>query len=100
MNFIRFNVVVLYLLAIAFVISAAIVVSGLGLSSLHLCYAAVILCLCYYVGSKVAMYIFLIERAHSIRAPYLRRHRDWLWLATMFSILIGFSVLAVSINTV
>lgn len=45
----------LYLLCLAFVFSAAIVESGLGLSNLSICYSAIIVCLVFYVGSKVVM---------------------------------------------
>lgn len=41
------------------------------------------------------MYMFLIERAHALRAPYCRRLADWIWLVSMIAILLGFGGIAV-----
>lgn len=117
-------VLILFVLSISFVTSAAIVEAGLGLSSPSACHAAVIICLAFYVGSKVTMYVnsvvctfaelpvamvvpmmrlsltglyryvFLVERAHALRAPYMRRCRDWIWLAGMLTIGCGFGTIA------
>ncbi|EON66011.1 hypothetical protein W97_05254 [Coniosporium apollinis CBS 100218] len=95
MNFIRLLVVMLYLLCLAFVFSAAVIESGLGLSNLSICYSAIIVCLVFYVGSKVVMYMFLVERAHALRAPYLRRTRDWIWLFGMIIVVTGFGSIAI-----
>lgn len=40
-------------------------------------------------------YIFLVERAHAIRAPYVRRTSDWIWLFGMFVIVTGFGSIAI-----
>ena len=74
--------------------AAAIVETGLGLETLTTCRAAILVCLVFYVGSKVLMYVFLIERAHSVRAPYISRSKDWLWLAGMIFIFLGFGTVA------
>jgi hypothetical protein len=55
MNLTRILVLILYTLAICFVTSAAIVESGLSLSSPAICHSAIIICLAFYVGSKVTM---------------------------------------------
>ena len=34
--------------------------------------------------------MFLVERAHALRAPYLGRTRDWIWLCSMILVLTGF----------
>ncbi len=41
------------------------------------------------------MYIFLTERAHALRAPYLRRSRDWIWVLSMAVIALGFGSITV-----
>lgn len=111
----------------AFVLSAALLVSsqaklelpsdyvqetGLGLSYPRVCQTAIIICLVFYVGSKVIMYmprqrtldciqadmyryLFLVERAHAIRAPKLSRFKDWLWIASNLFIAVGFGSIAV-----
>ncbi|OCK98041.1 uncharacterized protein K441DRAFT_740930, partial [Cenococcum geophilum 1.58] len=103
MDFIRPIVVTLYMLAVAFVIAAAIVESGLGLCSFTICRTAILICLVFYVSSKVTIllysngntYILLVERAHVLRAPYLRRAHDWIWLARMIVVASGFGTIIV-----
>lgn len=40
-------------------------------------------------------YIFLVERAYALRAPYMRRMNDSIWLLSMFAILCGFGSIAI-----
>lgn len=40
-------------------------------------------------------YMFLIERAHALKAPYIRRIHDWTWLLGMFLVGTGFGATAV-----
>jgi len=40
-------------------------------------------------------YIFLAERAHALRAPYLRRAHDWIRLARMIVVASGFGTITV-----
>lgn len=48
--------------------------------------------LLYYNGNRD---IFLVERAHALRAPYLRRAHDWIWLARMIVVASGFGTITV-----
>ena len=41
------------------------------------------------------MYIFLIERAHALRAAYVRRTHDWIWVLGIAAISIGFGTIAI-----
>ncbi|KAF2659075.1 hypothetical protein K491DRAFT_592012 [Lophiostoma macrostomum CBS 122681] len=91
----RILVLVLYTLAICFVTSATVVESGLSLSSPSICHSAIVICLAFYVSSKATMYIFLVERAHVLRAPYIGRAHDWIWLVGMLSIATGFGSIAI-----
>ncbi|KAF1850842.1 uncharacterized protein K460DRAFT_328129 [Cucurbitaria berberidis CBS 394.84] len=86
----------LYFFSMAFVFSAAVAESGLGLSSYNVCRGAVILCLAFYTSSKVIMYLILVERAHALRAPYMRRTYDWLWITGTLSIAAVFGTIAVT----
>lgn len=36
-----------------------------------------------------------VERAHTIRAPYKKRTKDYLWLASMVLVVVGFGVIAI-----
>ena len=40
-------------------------------------------------------YIFLLERARIVRAPFMPRHKDWLWISGMVAICGGFGSVAV-----
>lgn len=95
MNIVRVIVSLMYLFGMCFIASAAILQSGLGLASYSDCYSAIIICLIFYVGSKVFMYLFLVERAHVIRAPYKRRMSDKVWLICMTVVCLGFGIIAV-----
>lgn len=48
-------VLFLFFCALSFIFSAAVVESGQGLRSHHLCYSAAIICLVFYTGNKLTM---------------------------------------------
>ncbi|KAL5399238.1 hypothetical protein PMIN06_000986 [Paraphaeosphaeria minitans] len=85
----------LFLFAICFIFATVVVESGQNLTSSNLCYSAIIICLVFYTTNKLAIYIFLLERARIVRAPFMRRHRDWLWICGMFIICAGFGTVAI-----
>ena len=60
-NWIRLIIILLYIFAICFVFTAAILTSGLGLTSNRDCYTAVFACLVFYFGNKIIMYMFLVR---------------------------------------
>ncbi|KAF2004433.1 hypothetical protein P154DRAFT_426697 [Amniculicola lignicola CBS 123094] len=95
LNFTRVLVLIQNFLALSFVTSAAIVESGMGLATQTICHSAVMICLGFYVGGKVTMYVFLVERAHAMRAPYMQRLHDWIWLLGMFTVGAGFGSIAI-----
>ena len=95
MNTVRALVLLIYLVGVSFVISAAILQLGLGMDSLTRCKTAIYLCLVFYVGGKVIIYIFLVERAHAIRASHYDRLQDRIWIAGMLIVLSGFGTIAV-----
>ncbi|KAI9847806.1 MAG: hypothetical protein M1837_001699 [Sclerophora amabilis] len=68
---------------------------GFGLTTLQRCHSAVLLCLAFYVGSKMIIYMFLIERAHAIRVSRLTRFEDTWWLLSMLCLLCGFGTIAI-----
>ncbi|KAI8940790.1 hypothetical protein NX059_002054 [Plenodomus lindquistii] len=95
-NFTQVLVLLLFAFSLSFVVSAAIVTVGLDLATLNICRGAVILCLAFYVGSKITLYIFFVERAHALRAPFMRRHHDLVWLFGMVAIAFGFGSTAIA----
>lgn len=68
LTFVRMLNFLLYLIGIAFIVIAAILESGLDLHTLPSCRAAIYVCLFFYVGSKICVQLFLIERVHVIRS--------------------------------
>jgi hypothetical protein len=84
----------LYTFAITFVATAAILQSGLDLSTLASCRTAVYLCLVFYVGSKVLVQLFLVERAHAVRYRLKRRRQDCVWVVSIAIIVLGFGTIA------
>ncbi|KAF2729717.1 hypothetical protein EJ04DRAFT_446679 [Polyplosphaeria fusca] len=86
---------VLFFFALSFIFSAAVVESGLGLPTHAVCYGAAIICLVFYTGNKLTIYIFLLERARVVRAPFVSRLRDWIWVGGMIVICCGFGTIAI-----
>ncbi|KAL1613935.1 hypothetical protein SLS54_010145 [Diplodia seriata] len=95
MNFVRQLVVLMYILGIIFIVALAILSNGLGIRTYADCHAAIIMCLAFYMGSKLLLYLFLVERAHVIRAPSTRRLSDKVWLTGMAIVCLGFGALSV-----
>ena len=91
-NFIRVLTTLIYLLGIFFILAAGILIDGTDLSSEKQCHAGILLCLVFYVGGKVVLYLFLVERAHLIRA--IPRKHDWMFFAGILIIACGFGPIA------
>ncbi|KAF1926397.1 uncharacterized protein M421DRAFT_7010 [Didymella exigua CBS 183.55] len=89
-------VLILYFLALAFIFSSAIMLAGQGLFNHNLCFSATWICLILYTACKGTIYIFIVERIHAVRAPFVRRTRDWLYWSLM-AIVVG-SFFGVAIN--
>ncbi|EUC40290.1 hypothetical protein COCMIDRAFT_41354 [Bipolaris oryzae ATCC 44560] len=70
------------------VISGAILVYGLNLTTSKQCRASITVCLFLYFSSKVLLYIFYLERIHIARQPLARRHNR-IWIGGMI-MTIGF----------
>ncbi|KAF2434903.1 hypothetical protein EJ08DRAFT_569705, partial [Tothia fuscella] len=95
MSFMRCLVIAMYITGLNFVAAGAIIETGMGMNSPILCRAGTYICLSFYLISKVLMYMFIVERAHSIRAPYTRRFHDWVWCGWMGVLVVGFTSLSV-----
>ncbi|KAI9799678.1 MAG: hypothetical protein M1825_004413 [Sarcosagium campestre] len=78
-----------------FIASAALLQVGIGLDTVSRCRIAIDLCLVFYVGGKVILYMFLVERAHAIRASRYKRYRDIVWISSTAIVLLGFGTIAV-----
>lgn len=92
--FIRSLVNAIYICALCFLISTGILLSGWDLRTTRLCRAAIDLCLVFYVGDKVIVYLFLLERIRQFKDP-IRRHQDIIWVFGTIVILAGFGTIGV-----
>lgn len=82
---------IIYVLAICLISSTGILIFAWDFTNETLCKWAIYVCLIFYLGSKVAMYLFLVERAHLIRC--LPRARDMVFLLGTTIVLLGFGAL-------
>lgn len=81
MTFIRSLVFMLYICAIVFVTTVALLFTGLNLKTQRHCKAAIYICLVFYVSCKILVQMFLVERAHAARYMLKQRRDDWMWYA-------------------
>ena len=70
----------LYICAMTFVVTVALLDTGLTLT-LFTCTAAIYICLTFYVSCKILVQMFLVERAHAGRYMLKQRRDDWMWYA-------------------
>ncbi|KAF3037668.1 hypothetical protein E8E12_007052 [Didymella heteroderae] len=89
-------VLILYFLVFAFNFSSAIMLAGQGLFNHNLCFSASWICLIFYTACKGMIYVFIVERIHVVRAPFVRRTHDWLYWCLMVMVVASF--LGVAIN--
>ena len=88
-------VLLMYWVALFFIIGLAVLLQGVGMLSYKLCHAGISLCLVGYVAIIALRYIFLVERAHSLRRP-LYRLKDWVWVSGMALLGFGFGAIAIA----
>ncbi|KAF2226123.1 hypothetical protein BDZ85DRAFT_192214, partial [Elsinoe ampelina] len=95
-TFINSLVLALYFMSAAFVFSAALLQTGLNIDDVGACNAAVYCCVVFYFISKGFIQLFLIERAHAIRAHKFFRRHDKIYIALLAAILVGFGSIMVA----
>lgn len=76
-------VLALYSIVMSFIVCSAVMVAGQGLHTNALCIGGTWICLIFYTFAKGIIYIFFVERIHIVRAPFVRRSRDWIYLFCM-----------------
>jgi len=91
----RAVVMVMYIFAICFTFAAAILELGVTTTHYISCRAGVYVCLVFYFSTKILIYMFLVERAHALRAFYCRRHQDWVWVTGTAILALGWGTIAV-----
>jgi hypothetical protein len=76
-------VLIIYLLVLLFIVAAATLVAGQGLTTYKLCRAGTWVCLILYTFIKAAIFLFLVERIHIVRAPFVQRKHDYIYLTCL-----------------
>ncbi|KAJ4380545.1 hypothetical protein N0V86_003904 [Didymella sp. IMI 355093] len=73
----------MYVTVICYIVVSAALVSGQGLYTYELCDAGTWVCLMFYIMAKGFVYAFLVERVHIVRAPFVRRIKDKVYIACL-----------------
>jgi hypothetical protein len=85
----------IYVFGIAFTLSTCILTLASGMKTEALCDTAILLCLAFYLGGKVILYIFICERLRAIRQCIVDRCADLLWQRCFWAVLIIFGQIAI-----
>ncbi|KAK5702506.1 hypothetical protein LTR17_022254 [Elasticomyces elasticus] len=94
--FIRLLPYSLYLFGMLFNTAAALSINGtFNLGRAKDCKGMMYNCLVFFVLTKTSVQLFLIERAHAVRANVRDRLHDWVWLTFVFILVVGFGTIAI-----
>ncbi|KAI7344287.1 hypothetical protein KC320_g8913 [Hortaea werneckii] len=87
----------LYFFGIAFNLSAAVTVAGMGLqqASIPACKGAMYVCLVFYCATKICVQLFLLERTHAVKKGIKKRINDPFWITFMGVVIVGFGTIAI-----
>ncbi|KAH6614981.1 hypothetical protein C7974DRAFT_56898 [Boeremia exigua] len=81
----------MYLTVICYIVTSAALVSGQGLYTYELCDAGTWVCLMFYIMAKGWVYAFLVERVHVVRAPFVPRSKDVIYMACLLPAMVMFT---------
>ena len=91
----RVIMVLIYIDALCFVFAASVLIQGWDFVTEHLCRTAIYICLVFYVGDKVLLYLFLVERIRMTRKQTMPRLKDIVTLISLAVVVLGFGIIAV-----
>ena len=86
----------IYFLGCAYSFSLVLLYYGVGIFDQSGCRAAVTLCMVFDLGQKYMLYIFLVERTHTVRATLCPRLKDVVCLLGLSFTLLGFTTLVIT----
>jgi hypothetical protein len=95
-NFISMLVLVIYISVLVFIVTATVLVAAQGLKTYRLCLAGTWVCLILYTFTKGAIFLFLVERIHVVRGPFVRRKDDKIYLGCLAMVLLSFGPIIVN----
>ena len=97
MPFLRILMFLVYICALCFVVSAALIFFTFGLDVADNCLGAIWICLIFYFTYKTLIYLYLIERGHVLRVCDVpARTRDYIWLFNLALLGLGFGAIGMS----
>ncbi|KAF2846936.1 hypothetical protein T440DRAFT_471453 [Plenodomus tracheiphilus IPT5] len=73
-----------------FILIVGIKTAGLGMSTDSQCRGAIWICIVLYGASKIVLYLFLFERIHIVRAPFIDRLRDSIYIIGVIMTVSGY----------
>ncbi|KAL3423741.1 hypothetical protein PVAG01_05488 [Phlyctema vagabunda] len=92
---IHFLMLAIYIIGLASCMCSLILFYGYGTEDQSACHLAIITCLTFYLGQKLPIYIFLVERAHIVRAVTRTRLQDCYYVGGLLVVILGFGTLTV-----
>jgi hypothetical protein len=95
-NYTALLLLAMYTTVICYIIVAAALVSGQGLYTYQLCDAGTWVCLMFYIMAKGFVYFFLCERVHIVRAPFVRRSKDKVYLACVIPAMTLYLIISIN----
>ena len=84
-----------YLCGLTFTISGFGLILATGMGNDDLCDTGIQLCLVFYLGGKVILYVFMCERLRAIRQGIVDRCADILWQRCFFGVLTIFGQITI-----
>ncbi|KAF1923939.1 uncharacterized protein M421DRAFT_425280 [Didymella exigua CBS 183.55] len=96
-NFMAPLLLAIYITVACYIIISAALVSGQGLYTYKLCDAGTWVCLMFYIMAKGFVYAFLVERVHIVRAPFVSRGKDKVYIACLVPAMIMYT--GISLNS-
>ncbi|KAI8936303.1 hypothetical protein NX059_006721 [Plenodomus lindquistii] len=95
-SFMSILVLAMYIVVLTFIIVAASLVAGQGLYTRALCRSAIWVCHLFYTFIKATIYVFLVERIHVVRAPFVSRSKDKFYLGCMTMVAVMYGAVAIN----
>ena len=87
----------MYITVICYIAVSAALVSGQGLYTYELCDAGTWVCLMFYIMAKGFVYAFLVERVYIVRAPFVQRSKDKVYIACLVPAMLMYA--GISLNS-
>ncbi|KAF2639785.1 hypothetical protein P280DRAFT_527346, partial [Massarina eburnea CBS 473.64] len=88
-------VLILYFLVISFLLSMAVMVGANGMHAYYYCLSTFWICAILYSLAKLTVYTFFVERVRVVRAAFVPRSRDWMYISCMVIMLVAFGAVFV-----